>query len=258
MSYIDPASTPPPVPVAVQPLTYSLPFRQGRPGIITAIGVLCIVIACLSGIFSLSTGIYSFSFYMMSKMMTRMSTMSATLSASPPISSTSSSTNLSPGEVGVAVNTLRSMLALDASHIGELDRLLRLHGRQVFGGDEDVRLTTSAIQEAVTNTTPQPQALLDPAQFSTSEGTVEIFSDHATFTSTDGSTTVNTSAKTDSDQTTPSTPTTGTTGVGTSPKTPPKSGTTLTKAQVNQVVAGVQSTVQATGAPALNPAQSRH
>src|SRR5687768_16842053 len=65
---------PPPPPAAqwipaalpVQALEYPLPSRGGRPGILTAIGVLSIIIAALSGLYSLVVGFQGFGFYMMS------------------------------------------------------------------------------------------------------------------------------------------------------------------------------------------------
>ena len=68
MSTFDPASMPPPMPIPAQALPSPIPVRYGRPGIITAIGVLCIVVASLSGITSFfTTGVYSGLFYMMSR-----------------------------------------------------------------------------------------------------------------------------------------------------------------------------------------------
>src|SRR5688572_22751414 len=68
-----PAGPPPPsaaqwIPAAlpVQALEYPLPNRGGRPGILTAIGVLSIIIAAVSGLFSLVVGFQGIGFYFMS------------------------------------------------------------------------------------------------------------------------------------------------------------------------------------------------
>src|SRR5437660_1379592 len=66
VSQLDPASGPPPIPVPVQPLGYSTPWEHRRPGLITAIGVLCIVVACLSGLTNLASAFQGFGFYMVS------------------------------------------------------------------------------------------------------------------------------------------------------------------------------------------------
>ena len=59
--------TPSPDPVAT--LEYSYPTTQhGRPGIITAIGVMSIIVACLSGLASLWGAFSGVSYYMMSRM----------------------------------------------------------------------------------------------------------------------------------------------------------------------------------------------
>lgn len=52
----------------VAPLEYSYPGKRGRPGLITAIGVLSIVVASLSGVSSLWGTFSGFSYYMMSQM----------------------------------------------------------------------------------------------------------------------------------------------------------------------------------------------
>src|SRR5687768_15909415 len=66
-----PAGPPPPaqwIPAAlpVQALEYPLPSRGGRPGILTAIGVLSIIIAAISGLYSLVVGFQGIGFYFMS------------------------------------------------------------------------------------------------------------------------------------------------------------------------------------------------
>src|SRR5947207_1929215 len=63
-----PESPPPVIPVAVpvQRLEYTLPGSNRRPGILTAIGVLSIILASLSGLYSLISGLQGFGFYAMS------------------------------------------------------------------------------------------------------------------------------------------------------------------------------------------------
>src|SRR4051812_48814608 len=61
------SSFPPPLPVS--PLGYDMAggMQRGRPGIITAGGVMSIVVACVSGIFSLLGVVYAFGMFMVSK-----------------------------------------------------------------------------------------------------------------------------------------------------------------------------------------------
>ena len=64
----NPPGYPPPLPpMPVTPLNYDQRLSEARPGIITAMGVLSVVIGCISGLMSLS-GIFStFVFFAMSR-----------------------------------------------------------------------------------------------------------------------------------------------------------------------------------------------
>jgi hypothetical protein len=76
---------PSPIPAPVTPLEYSYATQRGRPGIITAIGVISIIVACLSGLGSLWGAFGAGTYYMMSKMP------AATLA--PPVATTIPTTN---------------------------------------------------------------------------------------------------------------------------------------------------------------------
>jgi len=196
MSSFDPASIPPVLPTPVQALPYSIPVRYGRPGIITAIGVMCIVVACLSGITSFGSGVYSFGFFMLSRMSTIATRSAAISSASVSTAQTASLPGpLSAGDVGVAVNSLKSKLSLDGPLVRELDRLLRLHGREVLGGDDDTPLTAAIVDGLVQASGTFPSVAHSPAQFQTPQGVVVVYPDHASFTATHGSVTISTSAR---------------------------------------------------------------
>ena len=47
MTTSDPSGLPPAAPIPVQPLAYTMPGRSGRPGVLTAIGVISICVADL-------------------------------------------------------------------------------------------------------------------------------------------------------------------------------------------------------------------
>lgn len=217
---------PSPEPVPAQPLVYSMVGVQRRPGIVTALAVLCIVIACFSGFGSLISGAYACLFWFMGVYGSAMAAASAPGPATaPPIV-----VKLSLDDAGVAVNALQSKLALDGAHVRELSRLLRAHGREIFGGDEDSEFSTAQVNAAVQLSTPQPTDLAGPAQFSTAQGNVEIYGDRATFTSADGSRVVQTSAAHNSESTT-------------GPPLAPSAGgpsSALTPAEINQVILNVQ------------------
>jgi len=241
---------PPPAPIPVQPLAYSLPARQGKPGIITALGVMSIVIACLSGLSSLSTGFYGFGLFMASTMSSRMSStpMSATVSGTA-ATATADTSGLPPGDASIAANALTAKLSLDGAHVRELDRLLRTHGRAVFGTDEDTHLSAADVRDAVKSFTSLPSSNLVTARFVTEQGTVDIHEDRAVFNSADGNLTITTAVKDNTDSVSQSSSSTvnSQTSAGGGP-----GGTTLTPATVSLVVAAIQR--KAAGQQ-LNPSQ---
>src|SRR5262245_53643802 len=64
------SNVPPIIPLPVQPLEYTNPYhRSSRPGILTAVGVMSIVIACLSFLSSLSGIFMALVFVLMGKSM---------------------------------------------------------------------------------------------------------------------------------------------------------------------------------------------
>jgi hypothetical protein len=256
MSQSEPGSYPPAIPVPAQALVYSTPLPYRRPGIVTAIGVMAIIVGSLSLLANFSTGMGAWGLVLLQQRMAMMSRAMAARAAAPVPAPLPSATPLSVGEVGVAVNTLSPMLGLDGPHVRELDRMLRLHGREIFGGDEDVQLTGAAIREAVTLTRKMPRSGSQPAQFVTSEGIVQVYADRAVFTSADGRTILETSARhnTDSTRATAHANTSvQITTIGPGGVSVQSASTTLTPAQINSVVSAVKS-----AAPSpLNPAQVR-
>src|SRR5687767_1033716 len=59
---------PPALPVPVQSLSYSMPVRPGRPGVLTAVGVLSIVVACISLLACLIIALTAGNFMMLARM----------------------------------------------------------------------------------------------------------------------------------------------------------------------------------------------
>jgi hypothetical protein len=230
---------PPPVPIPVQPLAYSIPWQEHtKPGLITTIGVMCIVVACLSGLVSFFIGIYGFGFYMVSKFSGARTPATPATTSVVTASGPQADEKLPIGDVGVADNTLRSLLSLDGPRVRELDRLMRTHGKAVFPPDEDndgAPLTAATIRSAVKqhNRATNPSAA---AHFTTDAGSVDIYPDRAIFTSADGATTIDTSAARNSESVN-NYHSTGTTVVGSGPGQSP---TTLTSAQVQQIIKTVK------------------
>jgi hypothetical protein len=195
MSQPDPSPLPPPLPLPVQPLAYSIPFTRRRPGLITAIGVISIIVACMSGLASFGAGWATYGLTIVAKRMARMpssipSSTMATSSFATPLNVT-----LMPADAGIAVNALQSTLALDPSRLREMDRLMRLHGRAILGGDPDLPLTGAGVRAAVLSSTPPSISGLGPATFTTAQGTATIYSDSAQFIFADGSGSIRSSAK---------------------------------------------------------------
>src|SRR5688500_7262245 len=58
---------PPAMPIPVQSLSYSMPNRPGRPGVLTAIGVLRIVVACITIVACLIIAAMAGNFMMLSR-----------------------------------------------------------------------------------------------------------------------------------------------------------------------------------------------
>lgn len=253
MSQLDPGSIPPAMPVPAEALPYSVPFQHARPGIITAIGVMCIVVACLSGIGSLGSGFYGFVFWVMSRATASMSATATTASTTTTTttgsgasyswttnSGTSAVVNPSPtatpalpaADASAVVIELSKTLSLDGPHLRELDNLMRSHGRQVFGVDQDASVGAATVRSDVTEH--GTDADKGSIYFTTAQGRVDIYGDRATFVSADGGTTIDTSAKNHSESV-------NQTAQATSGATAAAQRTTLTKTQVAQVIAAVKA-----------------
>ena len=247
MSQFDPAPVAPPMPIPVQPLGYSLYAHQVRPGIITAIGVMCIVVACLSGIASLVTGMYGFGGYMLSKLPSRMPTSSVTVAA--PTSASSSTPSLSPADAAVATNALTRTLALNGKQVRELSNLLRNNGRDVLGGDENVPVSSPFVTDQVQNIQHQPDGSVS---FDTAQGHVDLFDDHSHFNSSDGSQTTDLSAANGSNSYTQNHTSVA---FSATPSSSGSAGAALTPAEIQKAVAAAQQSAIKLSSRSLTPAQ---
>jgi hypothetical protein len=218
----------PPPPMPVSPLGYDMAggMRRGRPGIITAIGVISIVVAGLSGIFSLGGVFYAFTMFTVSKMPVPVP-VPTTIPATGAGSSTttpgaqgssladdgSSATPASGGVVtvgGVEVNaaesedalndeqrqvvitTLSRMSGLSDGRQKHLDLLLSVAGKKVMPVASSPAITMQKIRANVTDVGILPSASGDgagPNYFLVGTGRLECYDDHAVFRP-DGSTDV--------------------------------------------------------------------
>jgi hypothetical protein len=150
--------------------------------------------------------------------------------------------SLPPADASAAVIELTKTLSLDGAHIRELDKLMRSHGRVVLGVDEDASVGADTVRSALTGH--GTDADKGSVYFTTPQGRVDVFGDHATFASADGGTSIDTSVTNHSESMNQNVTATTSGPAGTP-------STTLTTAQVAQVMAAVR---QAQPVP-LNPKQ---
>jgi hypothetical protein len=220
----------PPAPVPVHALTYSEAAGPRKPGIILALAIVTVVVACLSGLANLVFAGYALVQYQMARAYSMMSA-TPTAMATPP----KADMTLNMSDATAAVNAVQSVVNLDGARVRELNKLLRQHGKDVFPTDDiDGPLTAAAVKEMIHEHGEAP-ADTAGAYFVTDQGRVDIFSDHAVFASTDGKRKIETSAvkNTDTD-----------TGNG-------SLDNTLTAAQVRRVMSAVKKAAN----PPLNAAQ---
>ena len=213
-------SYPPPMPVS--PLGYDMAggMQRGRPGIITAIGVMSIVVACLSGIFSLLGVFYAFGMFMVSKMPvpmpTTLPTPGAVMSTTAPgggargggggaggatdsddgstsgvvtvagveVTSAESENALNEEQRQVVMTTFTRMSGLSDGRQKHLDLLLSVEGRRVMPVATSPAITMQKIRANVTDHGILPSAAGDgrgPNYFLVGTGRLECYDDHAVF-----------------------------------------------------------------------------
>ena len=180
----DPAHQPgqwaPQDPMPAQPLPYVIPDRAGRPGLITAIGVLSIVLACIGGFWGLITTFQAVGFYFASVMSASVAAAQAKATqAQLPVAVSQPS----PGEIVVgphgmnaqereaAIESLIRLRPLTPARRRHLDMILASSGQDIGPGE----VTQSGTMEQL-RTDEQP-----PDFFVTSRGRLEVFNDRAVF-----------------------------------------------------------------------------
>lgn len=236
-----PAEPPwPQTPLPVVSLPYSYPVRSGRPGILTAVGVISIVVASFSILGSLYDGIQLLSINMMARFAPMMAppppappaNVANPFPATNPTASSAKSLvvtqrGLESSARAVVTNALGEMRFLTGPRIEQLDGLLAEAGQDMFDTNktpltgEDI---TSQVLANATGLSADP-SVAGPDTFRTEKGRFELYDDHAVFYPLRGNTVR------------VSTLTTSTAG--------------LTSAQVEQII----SQAQATSGNAMNPSQ---
>ena len=205
--------TPMPSGVAgVWPMT-ALPYndmysRRSRPGIITAMGVMSIVVACISGLFNLWAGMMGLGFLWMSQMrMPPAPAASVAMATTSPLNLPAGGGTVTVGGIPmrpeetddgltepqrrVIVVTLTRLGGLDEQRQKHLDLLLAVSGQKVFPFATSPGLTMTKVRSNVTEkgTLPSARGGNGPDYFIVGTGRLECYDDHAVFRP-DGSTDV--------------------------------------------------------------------
>jgi len=134
-------------PLAAQQLAYSQPPRRGRPGLITAIGVMSIVVGSLSILFSLQTGFQAVGLIFLSRMasksnftssssvaVTASGTAGAGVVGSTTTPTTVPSTALTPAEIQNVISKVQARLSarkLNAAQVAALQGALAAPSQQL-------------------------------------------------------------------------------------------------------------------------------
>jgi hypothetical protein len=164
-------------PLAVRPLEYSTPMA-GRPGIITAIGVISIVVASLSLMNSLGCGAQMFVLTMMSRMTGGGPAPVATVAPLPrPFGMAEESRNL-------VVDTLAEIEPLAEMQRLHLDALLEEGGARMFAVPAEA-LTADLVRNNVSRSGERPGGADGPVKFFViGQGRMDISMSEATFVPT--------------------------------------------------------------------------
>ncbi|HEV2295608.1 MAG TPA: hypothetical protein VGR35_17300 [Tepidisphaeraceae bacterium] len=183
------SSLPQPLPpVPVQPIAYSTPVNQ-RPTLITAIGVISIVVASLSLLFNGVAGLQAMGMVMVSQM-TRSAAnarQAAVVAAQAPPPKPLDPLAMPPEDRQTVLRGLTMHRPISKPRRDQLDALLASSGRQIFrlsGSD----LTVSVVQQSVTESGRLPDAKGGEGSdfFIVGEGRIELADDHAKFVPDDG------------------------------------------------------------------------
>lgn len=203
------ASPPPPV-----SYVGSMEYRA-RPGLVTTIGVLSIVVACISALCSLMLGLETFAFFMISKISSGMAqppavtvvnagpnVTVATANATTGTAATSAAAPTpGPNELpepqrSVVVTAFGELQPLSDQRKSQLAALLTEHGRQLFPDDGNA-LTAASIRGMVKGKSSE-SAMLGKVEGSSwyviPAGRITLFDDSAVFASTDATTSFSTTA----------------------------------------------------------------
>ncbi len=182
------SSLPQPLPpVPVQPIAYSTPVAN-RPGLITAIGVISIVVASLGLMFNGIAGLQAFVMVMVSQASKAVATaQQATQAAAAPAPKIVDALSMPAEERRTVVRGLEMHRAISDPRREQLDALLLKCGRQIFQLSGP-HLTVQVVQQNVNESGQLPDAEggEGPDFFIVGRGRIELADDHAKFSPDNG------------------------------------------------------------------------
>ncbi len=186
---------PPPVPLRAMPLEYVRSGQAPRPGLVTAIGVMSIVVASLSMLANLSMGMMGFGFLVASRMpvaVTTTSTVTVTGTTAPAAGAASGVAfneirGLQQPARGVIVTALADVRPLSAERRRMLDALLAECGQDVFPFPPE-QITAQRVRANVSEHGRLPAGTTRGGAdyFATGNGRVDVADSIAAFVPDDG------------------------------------------------------------------------
>lgn len=192
-----PPIAPPPPPIPVAALSYSMPLKERRPGLVTAIGVVGIIVASISMITSLGTGGYDALFVMVRAVSSSVASMprpTATVNVAamgtpstptapnyiPPNDDAVPNDGLKQSERVTVEGTLASRQSFNNSQFNELDNFLAQSGQSAFPqGMVAYQIHKSGVYKG--------SGKADPSYtwFDVNWGRLEVYDDKVTLNSSD-------------------------------------------------------------------------
>jgi hypothetical protein len=180
-------------PIPVQPL-YALPVVPARPGIITAIGIISIVVAALSLLGGLVTALWSFSFLMISAVSSAAFTPPAPATAPAPMLTSQvttapslrvTSSGFEEADRAIVLEAMESVRPLSDARHKQMDKLLAKCGKQIFpiGNLKLYKAVTNAINDSGQSYSSNGNG---PDYFVLAKGRIEVNDDRALFDPLDG------------------------------------------------------------------------
>lgn len=173
------ALQPPPPPLPVQPIAYGTPSATGRPGLLTNIGVLSIVIGVFGIMFNAAMGMTSFGFMIASQ---ASQAIAAAAAATTPSNVAIDDSVMSRAQRRIVIDGLSQVQPLSPARRRQLDAILAEGGDQLIPG-AGAGLTAASVRANVSDSGRLPDADggEGPNYFILGRGRLELFDTHAVF-----------------------------------------------------------------------------